>query len=96
MTEVRRSRIFSAWFDGLRDVRTKAIIARRIDRMASGLFGDAKAVGSGVSELRIDHGLGYRVYFTRRGAEIVVLLCAGDKSTQSRDIIRARDLAEDL
>lgn len=72
--EVRRSEAFSRWFEDQRDRAARAIIARRIDRLSQGLFGDAKPVGSGVSELRIDHGPGYRVYFARRGPEIVVLL----------------------
>ncbi len=96
MIEVRRAEAFTQWFADLRDRSARAVIARRIDRLSQGLFGDVKSVGSGVSELRIDHGPGYRVYFARRGLEIVVLLCAGDKSTQSRDIVRARELAEEL
>ncbi|MDP3403593.1 MAG: type II toxin-antitoxin system RelE/ParE family toxin [Brevundimonas sp.] len=96
MIEIRRSDTFTRWFADLRDQAARAVIARRIDRLAQGLFGDVKSVGSGISELRIDHGPGYRVYFAMRGLEIVVLLCAGDKSSQSRDINRARALAEDL
>ncbi len=94
MVEIRRTRDFTDWIDGLRDERARAVIGRRINRMARGVMGDVKPVGSGVSEARIDHGPGYRFYFIQRGAEVVILLCGGDKSSQKRDILRARDLAE--
>ena len=71
-------------------------IVRRISRVAAGNFGDAKSVGGAVSELRIDHGPGYRVYFTRRGKAVVILLCGGDKRTQSKDIRKAQEIAETL
>jgi putative addiction module killer protein len=80
----------------LRDPRAKARIAIRIDRLALGNAGDAKPVGSGVSEMRIDYGPGYRLYFIRRGEALIVLLCGGDKASQQRDIVRARALAADL
>lgn len=80
----------------LRDVRGKALIAVRIDRLAQGHAGDVRRVGGGISEMRIDHGQGYRVYFVRRGHFVIVLLCAGDKSTQSKDISRARRIAVNL
>jgi putative addiction module killer protein len=80
----------------LRDPRAKARIAIRIDRLALGNAGDAKPVGSGVSEMRIDYGPGYRLYFIRRGEALIVLLCGGDKGSQQRDIVRARALAADL
>jgi putative addiction module killer protein len=80
----------------LADRRAQEHIAQRIVRLQSGLIGDAKPVGGGVSEIRIDHGPGYRVYFVRRGAVLIVLLCGGDKRSQSRDIVRARTLAEEL
>ena len=91
--EVFKSETFDAWFSSLRDRRAKVRIAARIDRVSLGNFGDVKPVGSGVSELRIDYGPGYRVYFTRRGLAIVLILCAGDKRTQSEDIELAIDIA---
>ncbi|WP_409567957.1 type II toxin-antitoxin system RelE/ParE family toxin [Methylobacterium sp. E-025] len=80
----------------MRDPRAQARIAIRIDRLALGNAGDAKPVGSGVSEMRIDYGPGYRLYFIRRGEALIVLLCGGDKGSQQRDIVRARALAADL
>ena len=94
--QVSRTPEFDAWLRALRDIRGKAVIARRIDRLASGHRGDAKAVGGGVQELRIDHGPGYRVYFVRRGDRWVVLLCGGDKGSQRGDIDRALKLAEEV
>ena len=96
MIEVRRTDAFTAWIADLRDVRARAVIGRRLDRLSRGLFGDVKPVGSGVSEMRVDHGPGYRIYFVRQGVEIVILLCGGDKSSQYRDIKRARELAEEV
>lgn len=80
----------------LRDVQGRAVIARRVERIAASNFGDHKSVGDGVSELRIAFGPGYRVYFTRRGSQIVVLLCGGDKSSQRRDIAKAKQLVKEL
>lgn len=94
--EVRATDIFSNWLAGLRDARARAKIAARIDRLSLGNFGDAKSVGAGVSELRIHHGSGYRVYFVRRGQNIVILLCGGDKDSQARDIRLAKSLAGNL
>jgi putative addiction module killer protein len=94
--EVQQTARFAAWLARLRDSRAKAVIARRIQRMASGNFGDAQAVGGQVSELRVDFGPGYRVYFTRRGTEIVILLCGGDKSSQRRDIALAKTMAAEV
>src|SRR5690606_13734878 len=96
MIEIRRTHVFTRWIDSLRDRRARAVIARRLERMSRGAFGDVKPVGSGVSEMRIDQGPGYRVYFTQRGPVVVILLCGGDKSSQKRDIIEARELAEDV
>lgn len=96
MIEVRQTDTFSEWFSGLRDKRAKARIDARIDRMAMGNFGDVEPAGEGVSELRIDYGPGYRVYFIRRGPTLVLLLCGGDKSTQDKDIKRAKALAREL
>lgn len=94
--EVRQTPIFRAWLDGLADQRAAARIAERIVRLEAGLVGDAKPVGGGVSELRIDYGPGYRVYFVRRGRVLIILLCGGDKRSQHRDIIRAKALAAEL
>ena len=91
--EVRQSEAFRAWHEGMRDTVARAIIARRIDRLAAGNMGDAKSVGGKVTELRIQHGPGYRVYLTRRGSVLVVLLCGGDKSTQAADIKLAQSMA---
>lgn len=96
MLEVRQTDVFSAWMRGLRDAQGRAVIGRRIERMAAGNFGDHKAVGGGVSELRVPFGPGYRVYYTVRGRELVVLLCGGDKGSQRKDIARARHLAGQL
>jgi putative addiction module killer protein len=95
MIQIRQTSVFSDWLDALRDARAKANIAARIKCLAAGNPGDVKPVGEGVSELRIDHGPGYRVYFVRRGLELIVLLCGGDKSTQPRDIETAKKLARD-
>lgn len=96
MIEVRETEIFSDWIGSLRDRRARARIVLRLARLRRGLFGDAKAVGDGVSELRIDEGPGYRAYFTRRGDMIVILLCGGDKGSQPRDIERAKALAKEV
>lgn len=93
---IERSERFHGWLMGLRDDQARAVIARRLDRLTLGNFGDVKAVGGGVSELRIDRGPGYRVYFARRKDRLVVLLCGGDKSTQARDIAVAKALAREL
>lgn len=93
MREILKSATFDAWFSGLRDRQAKARIAARIDRLSLGNPGDVKAVGSGVSEMRIDHGPGYRVYFTQRGPIIIVILCGGDKRTQTADIKQAIEIA---
>ena len=77
----------------LKDERARALIASRLDRLAFGNAGDVRPVGQGISELRIDYGPGYRVYFLRRGSEIIILLCGGDKSTQATDIKTAKRLA---
>ena len=96
MLEVRQTVVFSRWLEGLTDQRAAARIAQRIVRLQSGLFGDVKPVGEGISELRVDYGPGYRVYFVQRGKILIVLLCGGDKRTQARDIGKARALAADL
>jgi len=96
MIEVRRTEAFIEWLNALRDARAVAKIATRIKRMADGNFGDVAPVGEGVSELRIQHGPGYRVYFVQQGAVLVILLCGGDKSTQARDIARAKQMAMEV
>jgi putative addiction module killer protein len=96
MPEVRQTESFARWFAGLRDPRARARIQARIDRLEIGNPGDVKPVGSGISEMRIDYGPGYRVYFVARGTAIVILLAGGDKRTQERDIATARELARNL
>ncbi|MBP7650705.1 MAG: type II toxin-antitoxin system RelE/ParE family toxin [Phenylobacterium sp.] len=93
MIEVRETEAYAAWFDALRDAQARARILIRIRRLSLGNPGDVKPVGSGVSEMRIDYGPGYRVYFVRRGDTLAILLAGGDKRTQSRDIAAAIALA---
>ena len=93
MLEIKQTEIFRKWRIRLKDERARALIASRLDRLAFGLAGDAEPVGHGVSEMRIHHGPGYRVYFQKRGTTIIVLLCGGDKSTQAKDIKTAQRLA---
>lgn len=87
---------FNKWLRKLRDTKAKALIFERAQRVARGLLGDVEPVGGQVSELRIHHGPGYLVYFTHRGDELVILLCGGDKSSQSKDIKKAQTLAAGL
>ena len=87
---------FSAWHTNLRDLRAKVAIARRIEQAENGNLGKTRSVGSGVSEMKFDLGPGYRVYFTVRGREVIVLLAGGDKSSQSADIRRAHALAKQV
>ena len=96
MVEIRRTEEFIRWITGLRDVEARVRIAKRVSRLATGNPGDAKSVGGGVSELRFTFGPGYRVYFTRRGDVVVILLCGGDKGSQSRDIERAKAMAKEI
>lgn len=93
MKQIFATQIFDGWFASLRDVRAKVRIQARIDRAALGNFGDCAPVGEGVSEMRIHYGPGYRVYFAQRGLEVVILLAGGDKSSQTKDIARALELA---
>lgn len=95
MFEVIQSETFKTWFDGLRDRQTKARIDARIRRAAHGNLGDFKNLDGGISEMRLDFGPGYRLYFTRTGPVVIILLCGGDKSTQTADIKRAIKLAKD-
>jgi putative addiction module killer protein len=96
LIEIRQTDIFAAWFAALRDRQACGRITARIRRLSLGNPDDVKPVGSGVSEMRIDYGPGYRVYFTRHGEVVVILLCGGDKRTQDRDIARALTLAREL
>ena len=96
MPEVRQTEVFARWLAELRDRQARARIQVRIDRLEIGNPGDVRAVGGGISEMRIDYGPGYRVYFVQRGTELVVLLAGGDKRTQDRDIATARELARSL
>jgi putative addiction module killer protein len=94
--EIRQTDEYADWFGGLRDREARSRILVRIRRASLGNLGDVKPVGEGVSELRIDHGPGYRIYLTRQGDTVVILLAGGDKSSQRRDIERARRLARGL
>ena len=94
MAELIRSATFDRWLSGLRDRHAVSRIAARLDRLAGGNPGDAQPVGDGVSELRVNYGPGYRVYFIQRGPVLIILLCGGDKSSQDRDIKQAKVLAE--
>jgi putative addiction module killer protein len=88
--------VFDRWFERLRDRMAAARVQARIDRAESGNLGDCRSVGNGVSEMRIDYGPGYRLYFARRGSDLIVLLVGGGKATQARDIELARNLARQL
>jgi putative addiction module killer protein len=96
MIEIRKTEAYARWIDGLRDIRARARILARVERLAMGNPGDVRPVGEGVSELRINYGPGYRVYFSQRGRELFILLGGGDKSTQARDIKTALRLARNL
>ena len=96
MIEIRQTELYSEWFSNLRDRAAKARIDIRIRRLSLGNPGDVKPLGEGVSELRIDYGPGYRVYFFQRGPKLIVLLAGGNKSTQEKDIQTAKDLARKL
>ena len=94
--ELRQTGDFAAWLASLQDAKAKSTIAKRLVRVASGLMGDVKPVGEGISELRIDFGPGYRLYLKQQGKTLIVLLCGGDKSTQKQDIRRAKKLSAGL
>lgn len=96
VVDVRKTSEFDAWLENLRDSRARAKILTRIQRLELGNAGDVRPVGDGLSEIRIDFGPGYRVYYKQAGKEIVLLLCGGDKSTQDKDIARAKILAAQL
>ena len=96
MIEIRKTERFAKWIDGLDDIRARARILARIERLAAGNPGDVEPVGEGVSELRIDYGPGYRVYYKQWGRSLVILLAGGDKRTQAKDIKTALHLARNL
>jgi putative addiction module killer protein len=93
--EIRETEVFSSWLRALRDSQARARIAARVRRLAFGNPGDVRPVGEGISEMRIHHGPGYRVYYIQRGAVLIILLCGGDKSTQDRDVAAAKRLAKE-
>jgi putative addiction module killer protein len=96
MIDVRQTDVYAKWFDGLRDRAAQARVNARVRRLSLGNPGDVKPVGKGVSELRIDYGPGYRIYFVQRGNTVIILLAGGDKRTQDRDIKAAIDLAQNV
>ena len=96
VAEIRKTDLFAQWLDSLRDIRARARVQARIERLAAGNAGDVRPVGDGVSEMRIDYGPGYRVYYKKRGRELVILLAGGDKRTQPADIKAALQLASNL
>lgn len=96
MLEIRKTDNFAKWIDGLQDIRARARILVRIERLRAGNPGDVKPVGEGISELRIDYGPGYRVYFKKIGQKVIILLAGGDKKTQAKDIKTALSLSRNL
>lgn len=96
MIEAQKTDVYVRWLDGLRDERARARVLARVERLLAGNAGDVQPVGEGVSELRIDYGPGYRVYFVRRGRTLVILLAGGDKGSQDADIRKALALARNL
>jgi putative addiction module killer protein len=96
MLEVRKTEVFDEWLSRLADQRAKAKIASRIERLGLGNPGDVKPVGDGISEMRVPYGPGYRVYFKQTDKAVILLLCGGDKSTQAKDIRRAKEIAAEL
>ncbi len=96
MIEIRKTAIFAKWLDGLQDIHARARVLARIERLAGGHAGDVKPIGEGVSEMRINYGPGYRVYFKKRGRTLAILLAGGDKGSQTRDIKTALRLSRNL
>ena len=96
MYEIKSTKIFSQWMLKLKDMKGRIAVARRIERMEHGNFGDVKSVGTSISELRIQTGPGYRIYFTKREERIIILLVGGDKSTQSKDIEKVKKLLKEI
>lgn len=95
MIELKQTETFRTWWTGLRDERARGLIAARLSRLSNGLSGDVQSVGDGISELRIHHGPGYRIYFRQTIRSVVILLCGGDKDSQTRDIKTAKRLASE-
>jgi putative addiction module killer protein len=95
MVEIAKSATFDRWLRKLKDRRAAARVLVRIDRLAAGNPGDVRPIGSGISELRIDYGPGYRVYYLKDGDQLILLLCGGDKSSQDKDIKEAHRIVED-
>ena len=96
MMEIRKTEVYAKWLDGLRDIHVRARILARVERLKAGNPGDVKPVGEGVSEMRIDYGPGYRVYYKKHGREMVILPAGGDKQSQASDIKTALHLARNL
>jgi len=96
MYTIKQTNIFSEWLSNLKDTKGKIAILRRIDRIKAGNFGDYKSLGNNISELRITTGPGYRVYYTKKDKEIIILLIGGDKKTQSNDIQKAKEILKEL
>lgn len=93
---IAKTSVYQKWITKLKDLKARALITERIDRVVDGLLGDAVSIGDGVSELKIHYGPGYRVYFSKREMKIILLLCGGDKSTQNRDIVVSKKLLKKL
>jgi putative addiction module killer protein len=96
MIEIRKTEVYIQWLDGLRDIHARARVLARVERLAAGNPGDVRPVGEGVSELRIDYGPGYRVYYKKHGRVMIILLAGGDKRSQASDIKTALRLARNL
>jgi len=96
MYEIETTEEFDAWLDGISDIMTHTVIAKRIRTMSLGTLGKVRSLDNGLFEAKIDYGPGFRLYFVNRGKRIIVLLCGGDKSTQARDIKQARKLAKEI
>ena len=96
MYTIQQTQKFSQWLTKLKDIRARIAIARRLERAQSGNLGDVKSVGERVFEMRVDMGAGYRLYYTMRGNELIILLVGGDKSTQQRDIVKAIEMAKEI
>jgi putative addiction module killer protein len=96
MYEIKSTKTFSRWLMKLKDMRGRIAVARRIERMEHGNFGDVKFIDTSISELRVQTGPGYRVYFTKREEQIIILLVGGDKSTQSKDIEKAKNILKEM
>ena len=96
MYEIKTTRVFSRWLIKLKDIKGRIAVARRIERLEHGNFGDVKSISASISELRIQTGPGYRVYFSKREEQIIILLVGGDKSTQSKDIEKAKKILKEI